>query len=343
MSKIWLAGAAAIVMAMGATSARGENVSAKKIFIKDNASPTKRQVLVLSNDAAVQFSDAVAPDTSGASLHLYSATDDFCVVLAGGPEWRSKNDKVWKYKNKATKTVAQIKNGKLLVAIKSGVTFTLADDGTQGPVNAQVQFGTGTRFCLRCATGKKNDAKKFLGKDCAAATCDPEPSTCGQPAGSTTTSTTNAGATTTSSTTMPSGGVVLKGALAPPTKGRFNYNSTIGLPGAAAACTTQFPGTHPCTQTELGSAQTAGDLVGLKDSAMTTVTSLWAIDGSAPPLEQCQDDAAGGSLLNWEYATAHTASRGRKFALSNAAGTLTGPTLEQCAILGTTSWVGCCQ
>jgi hypothetical protein len=156
----------------------------------------------------------------------------------------------------------------------------------------------------------------------------------------TTTTTTTVGSSTTTSTI--GGGVVLQGALAPPTKGRFNYNALIGLPAVTAACTTQFPGTHPCSQTELTNAEAAGDLVGLKDSAMTTVTSLWAINGSAPPLEQCQDDAMGGSGLNWEYGTAHTASRGRKFALTNGTGVLTGPTIEQCFLLGTTSWVGCC-
>jgi hypothetical protein len=155
-----------------------------------------------------------------------------------------------------------------------------------------------------------------------------------------TTSTTATPTTSTTSTSLPLGMVV--GALAPPTKGRFNYNSTIGLPAVNAACTSQFPGSHPCTQAELSGAP-AGDLMGLKDSAMTTVTSLWAIDGSAPPLEQCQDDNMGGSFQNWEYATAHTASRGRKFALNNGTGVLTGPTLEQCALLGTTSWVACCQ
>jgi len=155
-----------------------------------------------------------------------------------------------------------------------------------------------------------------------------------------TTSTTSSTSSTSTSTSLPLGMVV--GALAPPTKGRFNYNAQFGLPAVNAACTTQFPGSHPCSQAEL-SAAPAGDLMGLQDSASTTVTSLWAINGSAPPLEQCQDDNATGSFLNWEYGTAHTASRGRKFALSNGTGVLTGPTLEQCALLGTTSWVACCQ
>jgi hypothetical protein len=152
--------------------------------------------------------------------------------------------------------------------------------------------------------------------------------------------TTSTSSTSSTSTTLPLGMVV--GALAPPTKGRFNYNSMVGLPAVNAACPSQFPGSHPCTQAELAAAP-AGDLMGLQDSAAATVTSLWAINNSAPPLEQCQDDNAGGTLLNWEYGTAHTVSRGRKFALNNGTGVLTGPTLEQCFLLGTTSWVACCQ
>jgi hypothetical protein len=73
------------------------------------------------------------------------------------------------------------------------------------------------------------------------------------------------------------------------------------------------------------------------------VTSFWAIDPGAPGLQQCIDDVAGGSQLNWEYATAHTASRGQKVALDNAAGTLGAlQSGVQCNLSGN-SWVGCCQ
>jgi hypothetical protein len=166
---------------------------------------------------------------------------------------------------------------------------------------------------------------------------------CPTPPGPTTstTSTTSTSTTSATSTTAPPG-VVLKGALTP-TPGRFNYNLTIGLPGANAACNTNFPGTHACTYAELQNAQAAGDLDGLKDTANTTVTSFWAIDSGQPALQQCSDDALGGSGLNWEYGTAHTASRGQRVALNNGVGSL-GPLQSsiQCNISGT-SWVGCCQ
>ena len=156
-------------------------------------------------------------------------------------------------------------------------------------------------------------------------------------AGPTTTATTPSNTTTTIA--GPSGGAVLKGALTA-THGRFNYNSTVGLPGANAACNTNFPGTHVCTLAELQNAAAAGDLVGLKDTAGQTVMSFWAIDPSQPPLQQCNDDVNSG--LNWEYATAHTMSRGQKVDLTNATGVL-GPLQSSLQCNFSDSWVGCCQ
>ena len=97
----------------------------------------------------------------------------------------------------------------------------------------------------------------------------------------TTTTTSTTLATTTTSSTIPSGGVELQGALTA-TPGRFNYNLTVGLPGANAACNSNFPGTHACSYPELQIAEAAGDLVGLQDTASMTVTSFWAIDNTQP-------------------------------------------------------------
>ena len=135
---------------------------------------------------------------------------------------------------------------------------------------------------------------------------------------------------------------IILGAL-PPTLGKFNYNMTLGLPGADAACNTNFPGTHACSYQELQNAETAGQLVGLQDINANNVTSFWVIDSTAPALQQCQDDALGGSLQNWEYGTAHTASRGRRVNLDNGTGTLGAlQTSVQCNLAGSSS-VGCCQ
>src|SRR5947207_1405299 len=176
----WLVGVSAALFSIASPALSGAaDISTKKLLIKDNSNAAKRQISVLSKDTGVVFSAGDAPDTNGASLHAYSATDDFCVILgpgalSAGTGWKNTGSS-WKYANKATKNAAQIKNGKLLVKIKSNDTYTLADNGTQGAVNVQVQFGTGTRYCMRCTTPKKNDTKTFLAKDCAAAACDPEP------------------------------------------------------------------------------------------------------------------------------------------------------------------------
>jgi|SRR5581483_1527014 len=346
MSKLGLVGISAVVLVtVGASFAHATDISAKKVSIKDNANAAKRQIQVQSGDAAVTLAAADNPGNNGAAIHVYSATDDFCAILAAGPEWKLKVGKSWKYTNKLTKNSAQVADGKLSVKIKSGVTYTLADNGTQGTVNVQVQFGTGTRYCMKCTGNKKDDVKSFSAKACVAAACDAEPSTCDSvPTTTTTVTTTTSTSTSTTTTTCvpPASLTVLKGAL-PPTAGRFNYNMTLGLPGANSFCNTNFAGTHACTVSELQSAQTAGDLVCLHDINNNAVTGFWAIDGTQPALEQCNDDNAGGSGLNWEYGTAHTMSRGEKIALTNGSGTL-GPVVMhfQCN-LSAASWVGCCQ
>jgi len=151
----------------------------------------------------------------------------------------------------------------------------------------------------------------------------------------------------TTTTTAPCGpptGMVVKGSLIA-TPGRFNYNLTLGLPGANSACNTNFSGSHACTLADLQSAP-ASDLACLKDTAGMPVTSFWAIASDAattPSLQQCEDDVAGGSGLNWEYATAHTASRGQKVSLDNTMGALGAvQSSVQCNISGN-AWVGCCQ
>src|SRR5256886_5102379 len=81
----------------------------------------------------------------------------------------------------------------------------------------------------------------------------------------------------------------VKGSLTA-TPGRFNYNATLGVPGANSACNTSFPGTHACTYSNLQAAEAACDLPGLTDTGSNAVTSFWAIDPGQPPLSQCQDD-----------------------------------------------------
>jgi hypothetical protein len=338
MSKIRLAGISAVALvAFCGTLAHAVDIAGKVILVKDNANPAKRFIKVLSLDPAVTLLSADDPITNGAALHVYSATDDYCAILPADGNWQNLGTKI-KYKNTTTKNTALVKDGRLLLKIKSGSTFTL-NPPPQGAVNVQVQFGTGTRFCMRCTTPVKDDTKKFLARNCTAAPCAAEPSVCDTAPSTSTTSTSTT--STTSTTAEP--GTELQGVL-PATTGRFNYNLTLGIPGADAACATNFPGTHACTYAELLIAEGAGDLVGITDTTAATVTSFWAIDNAQPAGLQCIDDTIGGSFQNWEYATAHTGTFAQKVNLTNGTGDL-GPLLSGAgdgAVCAAASWVGCC-
>ena len=191
------------------------------------------------------------------------------------------------------------------------------------------EFRTCKQACTKGTAGKSCRAACASDRRANRTACknatSPTPPTCGQ------------SATTTTLPGSPGTGVV--GALTA-TPGRFNYNATVGLPGANAACNTNFSGAHPCTLAELQAAP-ASQLAGLRDTGGNSVTSFWAIDPNAPALSQCVDDV--NSQLNWEYATAHTSSRGERIPLTNATGALgTLQTGVQCNIAGT-SWIGCCR
>jgi hypothetical protein len=323
--------AAAAILLASAALASAADISTKKILIKDNADPTKRQVLVLSKDVGVTYAAADTPSVGGASVHVYSATDAYCAILGPGASWSNPGGNKWKFKDTATKNLAQIKDGRLLLKIKEDTLgYTLADNGSQGAVNVQVQFGTGTKFCMRCGgTIAKDDATKFLAKDCAAAACDAEPGTCEPPNPTTTSS------TSTTSTTL---GAELKAVL-PVANGRFNYMG-LGLPGADARCNSVIPGTTHCTLADLQTAEGAGDLDGITDINGMTVTSFWAIDNAANVQTQCIDDVPAGSFLNWEYNTAHTGTGGQRVPLTNLTGLLGAVVAANC---GTSHSVGCCQ
>jgi hypothetical protein len=331
MSGFWRVTFSAIVLVtLSAAPTRAEDVSASKMIIKDNAKPEKRQVQVQSKDAGVARAGAEDPATNGASLHMYSATDDLCIVLPPGADWKD-TGKLWKYKSKTTKNQAQIADGKLKVKIKTGVTYSLLDNETQGTVNAQVQFGNGTRYCMQCTGNKKDEAKKFIAKNCAAAACAAEPSVC-DPSVTTTTTTSTTTSTSTTTTTLQAPGIVLQGVL-PATTGRFNYNLAIGVPGSDSACNFNFPGSHTCTFPELQAAEAAGDLVGRKAINGTTVASFWAIDATHANTVQCTVSIA------WDYQTAHTGQFAELTNLDNPTGTL-GPVMG--GVCASMSWVGCC-
>jgi len=132
---------------------------------------------------------------------------------------------------------------------------------------------------------------------------------------------------------LPAAAKVLVGVL-PSTTGRFNYNLVLGIPGANAACNTNFPGTHACQFAELESAEAIGDLAGVTDTTGSVVSSFWAIDPTHADTTQCHTSIA------WDYATAHTGHFAEIAGLINATGALGDASSGVCA---NRSWVGCCQ
>lgn len=183
MTKTWSIGfLASLLPVVCVPSARAVDISPSEMLIQ--AVP-KKSVKLASKDPAVQKSGAVEPDVFGASIHLYSATDDMCTILPPGANWVGGKFQ-WRYKNKATGAVAQIRDGSLSIKLTSGITFDLSDNDIQEAVNAQVRFGTGTKYCMRCSSQnmpgfvgtKLNTYKKYHAVRCFPDACDPEPSTC---------------------------------------------------------------------------------------------------------------------------------------------------------------------
>ncbi len=212
--------------------------------------------------------------------------------------------------------------------VKKDVAHCTAKQGTVGSCTSCCDACPAPGSGLSCPTATTTTTTTLVGN-----------TTTTMGSGGTTTTTTTSTTPTSTTCPPPAAPTVVKGSLTA-TVGRFNYNATLGLPGANAACNTNFPGTHACTLTELQSAP-ASDLTCLQDTASMAVTSFWAIDPMAAGLSQCIDDV--GSNLNWEYGTAHTASRGQRVTLNNATGALGSlETGLQCNISGS-NWVGCCQ
>jgi hypothetical protein len=348
--RLGLAACLTFGLAVGANAA-DQPIGAVKLIIKIAASG-KEKIVFVSKDPGFLFpplgsNDDPANGSPGGALVDVLTRDggNFTFSVPPGeslaPGWKVKDGAaadLYKYINKDAPAgpvplkVVVFKQAKVLKVV--GKETGLAMSGTLGDVVVRVTTGA-TRNCARfpAATILADEPGKFVAKGAVASSLTDCAS--GPPTTVATTSTTS-----TSSTTLPGGGVVLKGALTA-TPGRFNYNLTLGLPGANSACNTNFAGTHACTYPELQAAEAAGDLDGLQDIASNTVTSFWAIDSSQPALQQCQDDV--GSLLNWEYATAHTPSRGQRVALTNPTGVLGSlQSSVQCNIAGN-SWVGCCQ
>ena len=351
--------------------AADQTVRGKNFLVKDpkpGVDASKRGIGVVATESASDDSLVGNPLANGATVEIIAngtnPTDQVFTLPAGAaapgvPGWKALGNPVagYMYKDAAgvngsvkTALIKKAGNGAFIVIVnikgalgpgaQPHITVLPPAPGTDGGMRFTIGGG-GDSYCAAfggAAGGKvinapaKGTPNKLF--KIVAPTAEACPS-----AASTTTTTTTSSTTTTS--TCPSTPPSVRGAL-PATVGRFNFNAQLGLPGANAACNTNFACSQACTRQQLQAAPTS-ELAGLKDINTTTVTSFWAIDSTAPILQQCNDDAVGGSGLNWEYGTAHTASRGEQVTLNNGTGALGPVTMGiQCNIAGT-SWVGCCQ
>ena len=324
---------AVLAVAVCATGASAEDISTKKMAIKDHATDTtKRQLQLQSKDPGVLYSEANNPGANGASVHVWSSTLDLCYVIPAHGELWNDNGKGWKYKNPTTKNQAQISDGKLQVKLRSGVDLDLTTT-PQGTVNASVQFGNGgVRYCMTCpsSSATHNTDAKYQAKDCVAAACDAEPPAC-LPAPTTTTT------SSTTTTTLP--GTVI-GAISSP--GQFNFGGDIGSEAADTGCANAYPDSRACKMAELTASQGAA-MMGLQDNVGATVTRFWAIDPAVSEARQCAATSSAGAT-RWVYSTAHLGIGGDNVLLTNATGML--GTFEQGG--GSTRncfsvfWIPCC-
>jgi hypothetical protein len=328
---------AALAIVLAASSASALDITTKKLQVKAHEDPAKKQFQAFSGDDAITYEHAVAPGTDGASVHVYSATDDLCYLIPGGADWTEKVGKSWKYKNKITKNQIQISDGKLQVKLRSNVDLFLSAPELE--YNVAVQLGDlGEVFCMTCSGAGviRDDGVKFQGKECAAAACDAPPSICNPNV--TTTSTTS----TTSTTLSGLPGTILKVVL-DQGDGGFNYGMNTGVDGADAECETTFPGTHACLYTDLVAAEAADDLDNIRDTDGDVVTSFWAIDPARPSNTQCMEDLTEPLSEHWTYETGHQNMGGDFVNLTNATGVL-GPLVQwtmgpNC---NSVKWLGCC-
>lgn len=332
--RVLLVSTLALVTWSGRSLAVDVGVSAVKLIVVDKGASGAKAVFV-AKDAAVGKGSGTNATTIGATLSVTydngvnSSTSGAFLAPAGSSNWVVNKTTVAKYVNKGAPTggatkVAVIKPSKLVKLVAKSLGDTPIDilsqsgddTGTARTSYRITDSSTGFDSSF-CSTFTGCAWKSIAGGTGAKLVCkggaaDP---TCGGPI-------------------APP--VVLQGALTA-TSGRFNYNLTLGVPGANAACNSAFAGTHACTFAELQSAETAGDLDGLKDTAAATVTSFWVIDATHLDTDQCNDSM--GSLQDWEYATAHTGVFAEIATLNNPTGDLGAAGGGICASM---SWVGCC-
>ena len=167
-----------------------------KVEIKKSSSnPSAHKIQYSAKDGEVVFTPGGGaiddPPTNGAAAVIFSATDCQCLTLAPAPAvtpgWTqspsSGTPTKYKWKDKLTKSTAQVKAGKIKFKKKGGLTYGL-DATPQGEVEVQITFGNSPdKFCTRVAApSTTNDtATKYKANLAAGAfgpACSAVPDTC---------------------------------------------------------------------------------------------------------------------------------------------------------------------
>ncbi len=134
------------------------------------------------------------------------------------------------------------------------------------------------------------------------------------------------------------------GTLPGPTKGLWNYGTTLGVVGAEEACKTLFssPTAKVCTPSDLLTAQSQGELATAVDTAGTTVTSWFALDTTANGALQCSDPRTGS--IPWSYQT-QDQQQGSKYLTVNPVGNISAVISQPDTGAGCAQdrWVACCN
>jgi hypothetical protein len=172
------------------TSTAPENLTGKKLLLKENTSnPSKRKLVMLSKDASVTLGDgpgsADDPTVNGGSVRLMSTVStggaflfDVTYDLPAG-SWdtigKADNPKGYKFKGSSAIKTILIKAGKLLKIVGKG-TNTGFGATDPNPVNVELTLGA-QDYCLTFGGQTTfKEEKKYVAKNASAGTCPASPS-----------------------------------------------------------------------------------------------------------------------------------------------------------------------
>src|SRR5437867_1181243 len=260
--------------------AADQTVRGKNFLVKDpkpGVDASKRGIGVVATESASNDSLVGNPLANGATVEIIAngtnPGDQVFTLPAGAagpgvPGWKALGNPVagYMYKDAAgvngpvkTALIKKAGNGAFIVIVnikgalgpgaQPHITVLPPAPGTDGGMRFTIGGG-GDSYCVAfggAAGGKVINAPAKGTPNKLFKIVAPTAEACPSAASTTTTT------TTTTTSTCPSTPPSVRGAL-PPTVGRFNFNAQLGLPGANAACNTNFACSQACTIQQLQAA-----------------------------------------------------------------------------------------